>query len=161
MPGGWRAELRELFQNAYRAGARNVTLTQERNVLTFADKTFLDRKVYIAGEVRRPGIVRLKEGMTSLQAIFEAGGPLETANVEAVVLLRPLGENRFGHREINLTRILRNEEPKDVVLSQEDVIFVPRSGIAEVNLWMDQYVRKMIPWAGGGVGVRLETLPVQ
>jgi len=37
MPGGWRAELRELFQNAYRAGARNVTLTQERNVLTFAD----------------------------------------------------------------------------------------------------------------------------
>ncbi len=35
--GGWRAALRELFQNAYRAGARNVTITHKNGILVFAD----------------------------------------------------------------------------------------------------------------------------
>ena len=35
--GGWRPALRELFQNAYRAGATRVAITFDRNILTFAD----------------------------------------------------------------------------------------------------------------------------
>jgi polysaccharide export outer membrane protein len=42
--------------------------------------------------------------------------------------------------------ILQGHEPiSDLVLAPMDEIFVPRSHIADVNLWIDQYIRKNIP----------------
>jgi hypothetical protein len=35
--GGWPAAIRELFQNAYRAGAQHVTIIQQGNILVFQD----------------------------------------------------------------------------------------------------------------------------
>lgn len=128
------------------------------NVQTFADKQFLESQIYVGGEVAKAGVLRLKRGMTVLQAIMEAGGFRDSADMEKVVLLRPLGENRFAYREIDLNKVLTNEDPaSNLVVLHEDVVFVPKTGIAKVNLWVQQYIRNLLPW---GSPVRFETVPL-
>lgn len=110
-------------------------------------KTAKTNQVYVGGEVQRPGIIQLKPKMNALQAILEAGGPKNTGNVERVVLLRSSGDNQFGYRELNLTRILAHQDrADDAVLAQDDLIFIPQTGIAKVNVWVEQYIRNMLPF---------------
>lgn len=111
-------------------------------------KAMNQAQVYVGGEVLRPGIVKLKPQMNVLQAILEAGGPRgDTADIERVVLLRSTGDNQFGYREINIKKFLANEaSPNPEVLSQDDMIFIPQTGIAKANVWVDQYIRRMLPF---------------
>jgi protein involved in polysaccharide export with SLBB domain len=113
-------------------------------------------QIYVGGEVQRPGVIKLKPKMNALQAIVEAGGPKNTGDVERVVLLRPVGDNQFGYRELNLMRILRREDPADdAMLAQDDLIFIPQTGIAKANVWVEQYIRNMMPF-----GAPIRPLPI-
>jgi hypothetical protein len=39
-----------------------------------------------------------------------------------------------------------------VLLQAQDVVVVPKSGIAKVDKWVDQYIRKVLPFnIGAGV----------
>jgi protein involved in polysaccharide export with SLBB domain len=110
-------------------------------------KTVNAGQVYVGGEVQRPGVIKLKPQMNLLQAIFEAGGPKDEGDIERVVLLRSMGDNQFGYREINLRRIVKHEEPADdAMLAQDDLIFIPKNGIARANLWVQKYIRNMLPF---------------
>jgi protein involved in polysaccharide export with SLBB domain len=110
-------------------------------------KTANTGQVYVGGEVQRPGVIKLKPKMNVLQAIFEAGGPKNSGDVERVVLLRSVGDNQFGYRELNLMRILRHKDTaNDAVLAQDDLIFIPQTGIAKVNVWVEQYIQNMMPF---------------
>jgi polysaccharide export outer membrane protein len=115
-------------------------------------KTVNVGQIYVGGEVQRPGVVKLKPQMNALQAIFEAGGPKETADVERVVLLRSTGENQFGYREINLQKVLTDEEPSNnAMLAQDDMIFIPKTGIAKANVWVLHYIRNMLPFGSSPI----------
>jgi protein involved in polysaccharide export with SLBB domain len=110
-------------------------------------KTANTGQVYVGGEVQRPGVIKLKPKMNVLQAIFEAGGPKDEGDVERVVLLRPTRDNQFGYRELDLTKIIRHEELADAaMLAQDDLIFIPKTGIAKANLWVQKYLRNMVPF---------------
>lgn len=110
-------------------------------------KTANTGQVYVGGEVQRPGIIKLKPKMNVLQAIVEAGGPKNTGDVERVVLLRSVGDNQFGYREINLMRILKHKDhADDAALAQDDLIFIPQTGIAKANVWVEQYIKNMMPF---------------
>jgi protein involved in polysaccharide export with SLBB domain len=110
-------------------------------------KTVNTGQVYVGGEVLRPGVIKLKPKMNLIQAVFEAGGPKDEGDIERVVLLRSIGDNQFGYREINLMRIVKHEEPADdAVLAQDDLIFIPKTGIAKANLWVQKYIRNMVPF---------------
>jgi protein involved in polysaccharide export with SLBB domain len=110
-------------------------------------KTVNTNQVYVGGEVQRPGVIKLKPKMNLLQAVFEAGGPKDEGDIERVVLLRSMGDNQFGYREINLRRIVNHEErADDAVLAQDDLIFIPKNGIAKANLWVQKYIRNMLPF---------------
>jgi len=37
------------------------------------------------------------------------------------------------------------EGAQDIVLAPYDVVLVPRSGIANMGLWVDQWVRRILP----------------
>src|SRR5262249_32965096 len=58
-------------------------------------KQIHSRKVYVVGEVAKPGAIQLGDEMNVLQAIAEAGGFLEHANKGAVVIVR--NENGQEH----------------------------------------------------------------
>jgi polysaccharide export outer membrane protein len=116
-------------------------------------KTFASHRIFVAGEVGRQGTVELGSGLTLYRAIQQAGGFLKSANRKQVVLIRrDPGGKEIGHA-IDLRAVESGEEPAaDVVLQAQDVVFVPRSRIANVNLFVEQYVRNNLPVQNVGLG---------
>jgi protein involved in polysaccharide export with SLBB domain len=114
--------------------------------VTVAIKEYSGLKVYVGGEVYQPGIQVYRGGLTALQAVVAAGGFRTTASLKSVVLIHkgPSGEPIAGL--VDLSRVLKHAElERDVALAPADIIFVPRSGIANVNLFIEQFFRNMWP----------------
>mgnify|MGYP005861104747 CR=1 FL=1 len=103
-----------------------------------------DLKVYVMGEVRVPGIVPYREGMTPLQAIADRGGFLDTARVDSVLRLSP-GEEEYQGTRLDLAQALRSGSPEDVELRPGDILYVPRTFIGDVNAFVRLYIRGLLP----------------
>ncbi len=110
---------------------------------------FAEERVYVGGEVNQPGYVSFREDMTPLQAILERGGFKDTASVENVLRLERQGDGSFTSERIDLEAVVENGLPEKVRLSPDDIVFVPKSGIAKANLVIQQYIRNMLPVDSG------------
>ncbi|WP_181565776.1 polysaccharide biosynthesis/export family protein [Paraburkholderia unamae] len=107
-------------------------------------------KIYVGGQVGRPGEIALHNGMSVMQAIMAAQGLLDTARTNEVVLIRRSPDGREMLRTIDIDALThRGDSKQDVVLQAADTIFVPKSSIAEVDQWIDQYIDKVIPFNRG------------
>mgnify|MGYP001806712334 CR=1 FL=1 len=103
--------------------------------------------VYVGGQDGKPASYPLIPRMGVLQAIAAAGGLTDTAKIEEVVLLRRSSDGKPMLRTFDLRRPLAGDEGvNDIPLTRFDMIFVPRSDIAEVDLWIDQYITKVMPF---------------
>jgi len=108
-------------------------------------RKFANLNVYVGGEVKRAGLVPLSSGMTSLMAVFAAGGFRDTGQCDQVVILRDSGAGRSKVHTLNAPAVLTGSVP-DIVLEPYDVIFVPMSTIASVDLAVEQYIKRMLPF---------------
>jgi polysaccharide biosynthesis/export protein PslD len=109
-------------------------------------RQFGGQRVYVSGEVTKQGVVPLTSGLTLYQAIQEAGGLLDTAHRKQVILIRRVGEDSALGAAVDIRPIESGEHPEwDVPLRPFDMVFVPKSKIADVNLFVDQYIRKNLP----------------
>jgi len=114
--------------------------------VTVAVKEYSGLKIYVGGEVNQPGMQIYRGGLTALQAVVAAGGFKTTASLSSVVLIHkgPSGEPIAGL--VDLSRVLKHAElDRDVALAPADIVFVPRSGIANVNLFVEQYFKNNLP----------------
>ena len=106
--------------------------------------------VYVGGQVKLPGVIQLASGMDALQAIIAAGGLTDSAKTGQIAIIRRDAE---GHPHIKYVDIKAYSHGKAgstiAVLEPRDIIFVPRSKIAEVDLWVDNYINKTIPFSRG------------
>ncbi len=87
-------------------------------------KEIRSRKVYVIGEVSRPGTFQLGNDMTVLQALGEAGGFIEGADKGDVVILRSEGgkEHRF---KFNYNDVVKGKNPtQNIRLLPGDTIIV-------------------------------------
>jgi len=102
-------------------------------------------RVFVGGEVNAPGMVPHDGHLTLSRAILQAGGPKNTAEVGSVVVLRDPGDAKEPPRfaTVDLNRLIR--EGADPVLQPYDVVVVPKSTIAKLNQFIDQYLVKMVP----------------
>jgi polysaccharide export outer membrane protein len=107
-------------------------------------REFSAQRIFVAGEVNLPGVLPLVDGLTMAQAVFNAGGLKSTARVNQALLLRYDGSNKSSVAAVRLGDILKGTTP-DVPLGPYDVIFVPRSRIAKVDLFVEQYVNNLVP----------------
>lgn len=104
--------------------------------------------VYVGGEIRSPGPVPLATDMTPLQAVISAGGALDTARTKKVVIIRQIGPQETARLVVDLRRFANHGGAEGLLLLEpRDIIFVPRSSIAEVNLWIDQHINKLLPFS--------------
>ncbi len=109
--------------------------------LVYVKKSYLN--IYIGGEVAKPGLVPLSGGMTMLSAIIQAGGFKDTAKTDSVVLIRD-----SGHGTPVTTKVKVNDvflASAHTQLKPFDVIFVPKTRIARMDKWVDQYIRQLSP----------------
>ena len=115
-------------------------------------RSFSMQRVYIDGEVFRPGMLPLTGPVTVHQAIAAAGGFRETARRTDVIIIRQ-ASGRPVPLKVNMEDVQKKTDPsQDVLLAPFDIVYVPRSNIAEVNKFVDLYIRRNIP-VGAGVGV--------
>jgi len=122
--------------------AREVTDAQ---VTTIVRET-AGQRVYIGGEVARPGLITLRGGLTAFQAVQEAGGFLKSARVSEVVLIRRDASYQPKGHIIDIRPVRSGERSEaDVALQPYDIVFVPRSKISNVNLFVEMYIRNNLP----------------
>lgn len=105
-------------------------------------------RVYIGGMVGQPGMIKLESSGTSvLQALVMAGGLNSEARTGQVALIRRGPDNMPMLRLIDVRQIIETGfSDGDVPLMNGDIIFVPRSSIAEIDLWIDQFINRVVPF---------------
>jgi len=114
--------------------------------LTVIVRSFGAQRIYVDGEVNKPGMLPILGLMTALQAISQAGGLKESALVSEVLIIRRGAGNRPMAFPVNLDKALDGTDmSQDIALAPFDIVYVPRSVIANVNVWVDQYIRRNIP----------------
>jgi len=104
-----------------------------------------EQRVYVGGEVAKPGYVTLLAGMTPLQAVVQTGGFRPTAKLDSVLLLTPGEGGKFSAARMDMEQVVQDGVPERVRLHPGDVVYVPTTWIADMNIVVDQYVRGLIP----------------
>lgn len=103
-------------------------------------------KVFVGGEVDKPGVYDMPGSIDALQAVITAGGFKPSARRAQVIIIRRTADGRAMMRIANLARGVYDPSRTDAVpLRRFDIVYVPRSGVAEVGLFMQQYLRDALP----------------
>ncbi|RJP96265.1 MAG: sugar transporter [Desulfobacteraceae bacterium] len=114
-------------------------------VITVSVTSLFERKVYVGGEVIRPGLVTLPGQMSVMEAIFQAGGfNLDKAETGNVVLIRQQGNQRVAYA-LDFKQALQGDTHEPVYLQPQDIIYVPRTTIVNVDLWVKQHIYDLLP----------------
>ena len=102
--------------------------------------------VYVMGEVNKPDYFQMDTPTTLTQILARAGGLKDTAATSTILLLSRNMQRQPVGRLIDLDKILGEANiGNDPLLRQYDVVYVPRSQIANADLFVDQYINKIIP----------------
>ncbi len=103
-------------------------------------------KVFIGGEVEKAGVYDMPGDINALQAIIQAGGFKPSARRDKVIIIRRGPDGRAMMRTADMRRGIFDPEGVDTVpLRRFDIVYVPRSGVAEVGLFIQQYFRDLMP----------------
>jgi polysaccharide biosynthesis/export protein len=109
-------------------------------------KNMPGRQIYVQGQVNHPGAFPLEPGMTALQALADAGGITPDAADDNVVLIRRDACGRPTGEKLDLASAADNPgKGEDAALMPYDVLVVPRSRIANMDLFVKQYIRDLLP----------------
>ena len=104
-----------------------------------------EQRVYVGGEVFKPGYVVLQANMSPLQAVVQTGGFRPTAKLDSVLLLTPGPGGKFSAARMDMEQVVEDGVAERVRLHPGDVVYVPTTWIADMNIVVDQYVRGLIP----------------
>lgn len=116
--------------------------------LDVAVRSFASSRIYVGGEVNNPGVAVLQGRVNALQGVLLAGGMKNTARTGEVVVIRRSPDDKPMLRTVNLKRLIGQGDPsQDFPLAAGDVVFVPRSDIAEADLFVEQYINQLVPFS--------------
>ena len=117
--------------------------------LTIMVRRMNDSRVWVTGEVKRPGPVQMPGRMTVLEAVMDVGGGTRpTADMKNVLVVRQREGRNYGCL-VNLKDVLKGKEGASFFLQPRDVVYVPPTFITKADDWIDQYLNKMVPQSRG------------
>jgi polysaccharide export outer membrane protein len=103
-------------------------------------------KVFVGGEVDKPGVYDMPGDINALQAVILAGGFKTTAKRDCVFVIRRGAGGRTMMRTADLLHGITDPSHTDAVpLRRFDVVYVPRTGIAEAGMFVQQWLRDVAP----------------
>ncbi len=111
-------------------------------------RAFAAQRAFVGGEVTSPQMIELSSNMSVFTAIMQAGGPRPSGALENVVLIRRGEGNKCYVRKVDIRRVLKSGAG-DIRLAAYDVVYVPRTIIADLGEFVDQYINRMVPRALG------------
>jgi polysaccharide export outer membrane protein len=81
-----------------------------------------------------------------LRAIIQAGGFRPSGDMRRVIIIRRGQDGTAMMRTADLSKAFRHgDQPDFVPLARGDIVYVPRTGVANVGLAMQQYFRDVLP----------------
>jgi polysaccharide export outer membrane protein len=128
-------EIEDHYQDVFRGGismALNLTSSADGNIA-------------VLGEVRNPGRYPIGNPVSPFFALAMAGGALDTAKKSQVVVVKRLPDGRVGWHVVNLDLDSGRPLGPEIALAPQDMLLVPKTGVANLNLFVDQYIRQMLP----------------
>jgi polysaccharide export outer membrane protein len=98
------------------------------------------QKVFVLGEVKRPGVFQLDRPKTVVEAISEAEGFTLDAKPSYVLLIRGGPSNPKPHYQVlDINKVFKNiDMTQNVALHQGDIIYVPASEYANVERFFER-----------------------
>jgi polysaccharide export outer membrane protein len=108
------------------------------------------RRVYVLGQVNNPGAYEIDQPITALHAIAMAGGHMtDTADLTSVILISKNIHGKPIGRRLDLKRILDVGDMSSAILVKPyDVIFVPKTYVRDLRVFMEQYFATAAEIAG-------------
>jgi|GEM_PF-823348 len=160
------------FQQVQSEISRQLSKQLRDPTIAISPRAYAPEQVYVGGEVGQPGTYTLPGPVGAVETIFMAGGLRPTAAGKEIAILRraPVINGRGGGmmmRTVNLNNGLNNirEYNDNVQLRRGDIVFVPRTTLAEVGVFMQNF-RSALPvdfnlsyqvGSGGGDGTTFVT----
>jgi polysaccharide export outer membrane protein len=100
-----------------------------------------DDLVYVMGEVRTPGAIKLNDGMNVLKAVMIAGGMNSNANPKKVFIVRQQQE-KGDVIAVDLDNLISNADfSRNFNLLPNDIVYVSPTGMSKFNY----AIEKMMP----------------
>lgn len=94
------------------------------------------QKVFVFGEVKKPGVYPLATGATLLQAVAMADGYTGSAVLESTRVIREDGGGSIVIAS-NLERLLKQgDRGQDLLLQDGDIVYLPRERIGDWNAFL-------------------------
>jgi polysaccharide export outer membrane protein len=108
-------------------------------------KTATPLRVFVGGEVGKPGVYDMPGDINALQAVILAGGFTPNSKLSQVVIIRRGPGGRAMMRTVDLHNAIFSASVTDAIpLRRLDVIYVPRTGLANLA-FMVQALRNIVP----------------
>lgn len=111
--------------------------------LTVVVAMVAQERVFLAGEVRNPGEIRLIPGMSLHQALASVGWLTPDAADDSIVVIRTLepGKRQAVRIDCSENALIA----ADLQLQRFDIVYVPQTTIARFGEWVDNYLNKTTP----------------
>ncbi len=109
-------ELKEIITEKLKGYIENPTVT----VTVLEANSY---KIFLTGEVKNPGVMRIRSPITLMKAITTAGGFTEWANKRKILIITRDEQGNEKRITVNYNRILDGDEP-DPVITRGDTIVV-------------------------------------
>jgi polysaccharide biosynthesis/export protein len=111
-------------------------------------KSFAPTRIYVGGEVNNPGeFITVGPTLTLSQAIARAGGlKISSADDAKIYIIRRGPGDTPEMLGTTYNKVMRGQNPMaDIRLAPYDLVYVPRSGAAEVYIFLNQYFLQFVP----------------
>lgn len=104
-------------------------------------------RIYVGGEVGVPGEYPLDSTPTALQAVIMAKGPTNESRLNTVLVMRRNPNGKPYVFKTNLRMALsKGLTDNDIPLRPFDVVYVPKKRVSRANLFVEQYIDRMVPF---------------
>lgn len=104
------------------------------------------RRVIVAGAVEKPSTLDMPADMSALEAVMMSGGfNLVQANPSQVLVMRDDGNQGRVAYVLNLSTALHGDHAKSFMLQPNDIVYVPRTMIVNLDQFVAQYIGDLVP----------------
>jgi len=110
-------------------------------------KKFSSYKVAIIGQIQKSGYIEYFEGMTLLELIAQAGGPLDYADSKNIKVYRKVKTKDGTLKEeifnISMDSFFEGNLANNIKLLPGDIVYIPRKKFTATTKWVGDNI---LPW---------------
>ena len=103
-----------------------------------------EHRVFVTGQVARPGFAVYHPGMTAMEAIVERGGFVDDAKTDEIVHIHRV-DGEVRNTKIDLKAIYASGGNDTTEMGPNDILVVPRTWVGDADVFVDQWIRGLLP----------------